>query len=57
MITHILHYPGGLTEPLELVSEGPGRVFIRRNGEIVVAQADTWRRLVQSGSVREVGHG
>ncbi|WP_281650193.1 hypothetical protein [Novacetimonas hansenii] len=57
MITHILHYPGGLTEPLELISEGPGRVFIRRNGEIVVAQADTWRRLVQSGSVREVGHG
>ncbi|BCZ76008.1 hypothetical protein [Komagataeibacter phage phiKX1] len=57
MTTHTLHYPGGLTEPLELVAQDRARVFIRRNGEIVVAQADTWQRLVQSGSVREVGNG
>ncbi|MBY4639689.1 hypothetical protein K6L44_06695 [Gluconacetobacter entanii] len=57
MITHPLYYPGGLTEPLELVAQDQARVFIRRNGEIVVARADTWQRLVQSGSIREVGRG
>ncbi|MBV1833041.1 hypothetical protein [Novacetimonas pomaceti] len=56
-MSYVLRITGDLTETIELVSQNRCHVFLRRNGEIVMARAEAWQRLVQSGRVREVGNG
>lgn len=56
-MTYTLHYPGDLTDTLELVSQNECHISLRLNGKVVMTRPAVWKSLLDSGRMVEVRNG